>query len=82
MQVSRRMDEMRKCRSVEDTGRALCTGLLPNQERYMQCMAAHDIDVVDCKFKIEAEMKKCEEEIPCKVRAVGVRGRGALGSCW
>ncbi len=72
MQVSKRMDEMRKCSSVEDTGRALCTALMANQERYVQCMGAHDIKVGECKLQIETEVKKCEENSSCKVS----RGRG------
>ncbi len=83
MQVSKRMEEMRKCSSVETTGRGLCTALIANQERYMQCMEAHDIKMGECKFKIEAEIKKCDEDSPCKVRRCrgggGGRGEGPPG---
>ncbi len=76
MQVTRRTDEMRKCSSVETTGRGLCMALMANQERYEQCMAAHDIKVGECKFKIETEMRKCEEELSCKVCRGWGGGRG------
>ncbi len=88
MQVLKRMAEMRKCGSVEDTGRALCTTLIANQELYVQCMGpqelyvqcmgAHDIKVGECKFRIETGVKKCEEELQCKVR----RGRGGGRGKW
>ncbi|KAG2431021.1 hypothetical protein HYH02_013550 [Chlamydomonas schloesseri] len=64
--VSKRSEEIRKCANVEESGYALCAALLVSPQRYGGCMQEHNSRIGECKFRIEAEVKKCEEESPCK----------------